>query len=323
MELIKSKKGIVFTVLSIVIAIFFTVLFSARIEKPIDYKTTLVETRIGVLNNYMNDFFEYAKGMSSITAYSSFQGLLEDMSNTSSYNPDFENQSLHCVITGNLTSSKICPGMANKTLTYSLNRIRDIADNELNINSDYTINNITLNQTINAFTIEITTNLSLDIYDEYANLSDTRTVVSLVSIDGLLDPLYLVNGTYNQTIKKTSLKRKQGDWNHSDLQQLYYNHEYRNYRQGISFINRIKGNFVPDVFGIESFVNHTNVTYDENDTMVDYLYWRRIKFSCRNPARVVEINDTLISPAGFQLDEVHRLGFSVSSMYTDFTCPQT
>nr|MCK4930401.1 hypothetical protein [Nanoarchaeota archaeon] len=323
MGLINNKRGVVFTVLAIVIAVFFTLIFSARVEKPVDYKITLIETRIGVLNDYMGNFFDYARGMASITGYSALQGVIQDLNDMKAPNDEFETQYVYCIRTGNLTTSKICPGMINKTLIYYLNRIKDIARKELNMNSDYRINNITTNQTLDAFSIEVIVNLSLYINDTFANLSDTRLVTSMVSINGLLDPLYLLNGTYNQTIKKTAIRKP--DWllNSTDLKQLYYNHEYRNYKKGISFINRIKGNFVSNDFGIESFVNHTGpgVSYDDNDTMVDYLFWQKKKFRC--DTEIVEIiNSLIISEPGFQLDETHRLNFNIKPDDVRYTCPQ-
>jgi len=333
MGLVRNKQGIVFTVLAIIIAVFFTLIFSARVEKPVDYKTTLIESRISVLNNYMSNFFEYAKSTASISGYSALQGIInkEVLNDMRASGAEFETWYNYSILTGNLTSSRMCPGMTNKTLTYYLDRIRSAAEQELNINSDYRINRINTytNQTLGAFSIGLIINLSLNITDAYANLSDTRVITSIVSIEGLLDPLYLLNGTYNQTIKKTSINKGiLGIWNSSDLQQLYYNHEYRNYRHGISFINRIKSNFTPNDLGIESFVNHTapgvKGVYTPNQSMVDYLYWQNIMLECTSPSNrvgVVEINSSIISPPGFQLDEEHRNNFNISSKDTILTCP--
>ncbi|KYK27087.1 hypothetical protein AYK26_00105 [Euryarchaeota archaeon SM23-78] len=327
MDLIRNKKGVVFTVLAIVIAVFFTLMFSSKIEKPIDYKTELIEIRIGTLNSYMISFFDYTQGVSSISGYSALRGVIDDIHARNAYNLNFENQYLYCILTGNLTLSDTCPGMINRTLPYYLDTIRDMAEQELNIYSNYIINNITVTQVTDAFSIEIIVNLSLYVIDAYANISDTRIVTGSVSIDGIQDPLYMLEGDYNQSIKRTALRKKEGDWNYTDLQQLYANHEYRSYKDGISFINRIKGNFSPNLFGIESIVNHTHpivlADYTFNDTMIDYLYWLNVTFECRTPVEVVEIDPAIIAPAGFQLDETHRLSFNISSIDVSITngCP--
>ena len=326
MGLIMNKKGVVFTVLAVVTAIFFTLIFSARIEKPIDYKTTLIETRIGVLNNYMSNFFDYAEGTASISGYSALQGVIQDLNNMKAYNTNFESQYAYCIITGNLTSSKVCPGMANKTLTYYLNRIKNIAEEELHTTSDYKINSIDITQTTEAFLIDVIVNLSLNINDTYANISNTLLVTSSVSINQLLDPLYLLNGTYNQTIKKTTIKKGEWGWNYTDLQQLYDNHEYRKHGNGTSLINRIKGNFSPNKFGIESFVNHTDpnvvLMTTDNHSMVDYLFWQDVRLNCNNYI-VKIINDSIINSSGkprdFQLDIDNVWNFEIIH-WVNYTC---
>ena len=332
MGLIRNKKGVVFTILAIIITIFFTTIFSGRIERPLDAKTDIIEARVSMLSNYMDDFFAYAGGAGSMTGYVALRGVIQDLAETGRYNPDFEAQYANCTIFGNLTSNKTCPDMVNKTLNYFLSSFNETGKNELNIVSKYKINSVNVSQTTDAFSIELVLNITFNITDDYANLSDTRVVVSSVTITGLLDPLHLLNATYNRTIIKNPLNKKEGDWNYTDLQHLYYNYTYRDYKAGPSFIDRIKGQFPPafqpGVYGIESIVNYTNVTYYANDSMIDYLYWRNIRFKCRNPVEVVAINNAaILLPKGpqyfFQLDEVHRLSFNITSSDTTYTCSQT
>ncbi|MBU1198744.1 MAG: hypothetical protein KKF46_06525 [Nanoarchaeota archaeon] len=319
MGLRHNKKGIVFTILSIVIAIFFTITFSARTEKPLDYHVDITNARITVIHSYTENFFDYAELSSSISGYSALQGVIEDLNNMNAYNPDFETQYVNCVETGMLTDSKVCPNMINKTLYYYLNKIKNLTQQEFNLESSYEIRNISVNQT-KPFSIELRMNITLNITDAYANASDTRILTSSVDINGLLDPVYLINGTYNQTINQTSLRRA-GKWNSTDLIQLYNNHEYREYNNATKFIDRIKGNFTPSNLGIESFVNHTHpdVSYDENDTMVDYLFWQGVKFNCQTP-RVLEINDTSIINPFYQLDVDHIDSFDIDPSQTRVTC---
>jgi hypothetical protein len=330
---LRSKKGVVFTIMAVVLSVFFTILFAARFEQPLDHRTQIIEIRVDMLNAYLMDFFKYAESAGAISGYAGLQGILTDMNTTLPkhyYNQtnEFETNFTYCVITGNLTETKICPNMTNKTITYYLDNINDLARKRLNIkNLVYSINNITVTQTLDAFALELVINISLNLSDAFANLSNTQVITSLVSINGLQDPLYLINGTYNQVINKINIT-KSGNWTQSDLQALYYNHTYREYKDlGVSFINRIKGNFSPGLFGIESIVNHTGpgVNYGDNDSLVDYLFWTKTQFSCKNPVLVVEINNSAILPAPpyIQLDEVHRLNFNISNSNTTFTCPQT
>jgi hypothetical protein len=330
---LRSKKGVVFTIMAITLSVFFTLLFSARFEKPIDYKTQIIETRINVLNAYLMDFFRYTESAGSISGYAGLQGILTDMNTSRRYynrTNEFETNFTYCIKTGNLTEAKKCPDMENKTITYYLNNLNEMARDRLNINNSvYSINNITVTQAQHAFALELVINLSLNISDAFANLSKTRVVTSLVSINGLQDPLYLIKGTYSQVINQTNIT-KSGNWTQNDLQSLYYSHTYREYKDlGVSFINRIKGNFSPSVFGIESIVNHTapgvNGMYGANNSLVDHLFWTKTNFSCKGNVSVVMINNSAILPGPpyIQLDEVHRLNFEISNSNTSFTCSQT
>lgn len=327
MNMINDKRGVVFTIIAIVLAVFFTLIFSARVEKPLDYKTEILEIRISVLADYMNTFFDYAEETASIAGYSALQGVISDISTYHRYydqSDEFETNYTYCIKTGNLTTSKYCPNMTNSTLTHFLDQLRNIAEDELNINSNYTINHVSVNQTTDAFSVEVILNLSVKVNDAYANISDTRVLTSSVPIEGLLDPLYLLNGTYNQTI--IAYHKPQENWTYTDLQQLYDNHAYRKYAKGISFIGRIKGDFSPSVlYGIESFVNYTHpdVNYNESYSMIDYLFWQNIT-DCSSTNPVIAINDNASFPAKgsqyFQLNDWHRLEFSILN-YTVYPCP--
>ncbi len=319
-RILDSKKAVVFTLMAIVISLFFTLMFSARIQKPLDHETRVVKSRIAVLNKYMETFFDYAEITGSISAYSALRGIITDIDNTNQSNPEFNTQYLSCIRTGNLTSAKECPCMENQTLIYYLDKMVNFSREQLNINSEYIINPLSHTQKTSAFTIEVLINLTLKINDAYANITDTRIVTSSTDINGLKDPLYLLNGTYDQLINQTPLKRKEGDWKPSDLTRLYNKHEYRAYKGGISFINRIKANNTASPMGIESFVNHTHptISYTANHSMTDYQFWLNQTQRCSED--IVEINESIISPPGFQIDDTHRLSFGISSKNVTLTC---
>jgi hypothetical protein len=135
MDKMQNKKGVVFTIVAIVLAAFFTLIFSAKFEKPLDYKTEILEARISILSDYMNTFFDYTEGTASIAGYSALRGIIMNISEAGEYNPNFETQFSYCVKTGNLTSANICSNMTNQTLTYFLNQLSSMGVNELNINS--------------------------------------------------------------------------------------------------------------------------------------------------------------------------------------------
>ncbi|MBN2052688.1 hypothetical protein JW756_04245 [Candidatus Woesearchaeota archaeon] len=333
--MIKNKKGVVFTVLAIVISALFIAIFSARIERPVDYKLDVIETRISVLNDYMNIFYDYAEQAGSIAGYSALQAMLLEMDSRDRYynrTDEFISNYTYCIKYGNITPSQSIPWMDNKSMIEYLDVMKNTASDQLNINSAFLIQYINVTQTTDAFEIKLLISISLNISDSYAYMADTRVITSTVTINGLQDPLYLMNDIYNQTINRTSIQKSGGEiggnWSPEDLKQMYYNHEYRYFYDGVSFINRMKGNFSSgDAFGIESFVNHTHpgilAITNDNQSMADYLFWQRLNMSCTKEIYEI-INYTLInssgSPRNFQLDYNHIKRFNISSMDVTFAC---
>jgi hypothetical protein len=310
-----NKKGVMFTLIAIIISSFLTVLFSST-DSPVDYSIGIVELRVGILNDYSKSFFEYAESSASMSGYYALYGVINNisMNNPKQYDANFENHFINCTITGNITAGVPCSGMKNKTLPYFLDSLINISRDVLKITSNYTINSINVTQIDDPFHLDVILNISLRVNDAFANISATRIIVSKVTISGLQDPLFLVNGTYNQTVKMTTLKKVQGDWNSTDLEWLYNNHEYRAYSLGISFINRIKGNLTPSLQGIESFINQSQVASGISLSMIDYFFLNKTYLNCTN-GELVRINSTalpnigLTNPNGLQIDSSHALAF--------------
>jgi hypothetical protein len=245
------------------------------------------------------------------------------------------------VLTGNLSPSKLCPGMNSSTQNKSLIRYLDymvqMANDDLKINATYWIHTINITQA-DPFSANLTMNMSLNATDSFANIYATRTIIANIRFENLEDPLYMLNGSYTQRIKKITLMKKV-NWNQDDLEHLWDKNEYRNTPLGISFFDRIRGNLDRNSSdGIESYIKytHSSVTFDNNDSMVDHYYWRDFKFNCTNrpwfssPFNdvIVNINETvipIIDPApgapSFQLDDVHRVDFKISTDDTSYTCP--
>lgn len=330
MGLSRSRKGVVLSLIALLIAVFFTIIFATDLNAPLDQKNDLVRSRISIMNSFTESFFSYAEETISVSGYLALRGMLIDQGLTHEYfdsslppsdNSSLEHQLVYCMKYGNLTNSKPCPGMStpekNMTLTVFLQNLSSMAYDYFKMEANFTINSITITQT-KPFMVDVTVNLSLRLSDEFANISDTRMLAVPISIEGLPDALYSINGTYNQTIRKTNITKLSG-WNAEDLRQLYDLHEYRNYPSAPSFIGRMKANFSASDYGIESFINNTDpgVTaypYRTNDTTVDYQFWQSISFNCSD---VKNLSSSLM-PHRFQLhyDYVVNFGITNNSLYT-------
>ena len=330
LTIFRGRKGFMLTLLALILSSFFILSFSARINHSPDYKIDVVENRISVLNYYVDSFFVFASQAAVISGYSALQGIEEDMYLNRAYSQNLNRDFGTCAVSGTLNNGAIkCPGMETSTLTYYLDNMSSLAQKELKISWSYTINNVTLQQVEDPFLMEVVINLTLNVSDTFANISSTRVFVSYIPITGLPDPIYLINGTYNQTIRKGNITKREGTWEPRDLEQIYNMHEYRYSSLGMSFIDRLRGNFTNSTLGIESVVNHTHSAVTpllgQNRSIIDYLFWNNTKFNCaaRDVIRVDQDAfttgiPTVIPP--FIIDDTHRVAFNISGADAIATC---
>jgi hypothetical protein len=321
----KAKKGFLLTMLALLLAAFFALVFSEETNQVENYKLELVENRVSMLTFYVDNFFHYTEAVGSISGYMALQSELDDMNITKSYRPAFELEFVNCTLYGQINSTKNCSNMENKTLIYYLDRMNQMAQSEFKIKSTYKINSLAVTQQRDAFSLDVMMNITLNVSDPFANISTTKAFISTINLNGVQDPLYLVNGTYFQVINKTNISKRESNLDANDLQSFYLGRNYWQYKGGISFLNRMEGNFTNGTFGIQSFVNHTLVylTNPYNYSTIDYLFWNKVELKC-DQGQVEYINFSLIPaipyPPYFQIDSQNRLVFNITNQDAFRTC---
>jgi hypothetical protein len=322
-----GRKAFVISFMSLILASYLLFLFSGRIISLPDDKVEVVKGRITTLSYHLESLFDYAEIAGVISSYSALQGILSDIESVKAYNPGLDTQLPYCILYGNLTQSKPCPGMSGKTITSFLDNITAMSRDELKIYTNYSVNSVRLANDSIPFALIVEYSITFTIADKFVILNSTRLVSSRMQIDGLTDPLYLVNGTYSQTIKRSALNKLPGTWTPSDLEQLINSSEYRVTPNGVSFANRIRGNMTPGVGGIESYINNTGpgvgARLHRNLSMVDHLFWTNTSFNCQTPD-VAKIDASVLPTVDptvlYQLDMDRILEFQIPNNMIYATC---
>jgi len=165
----------------------------------------------------------------------------------------------------------------NYTLPSILNEIRDVAgDSGINFQYDNPA----------TYTYAITQISPWEIKVEISNvgyrLNDTRNEISwvfsgrsfatILNVTNYNEPMMLVFNEREVTINKTQITDFS---NINNLVSFYSRPEYREHSDAPSFLNRLQGNFTPDVNGIET-VLEPNPAYFPNPSgysNVDFEYW--------------------------------------------------
>ncbi len=278
-----GKKGVIFTILALLLSTIIIGLFFSFKDVPLDNNVQNVQMRIKHINSYIEQVEEYVKDSTKSSAINALDFAINEMINRSAYYSDFDQGIDSCMRTGlmatpgNSEQLMACPEEA--ILQNNIQVIEDFAEEHLTIPSDINIEQVSLVQT-SPWQITFIINYSVLVQDTYASWNSTKTTNQTISIIGLNDPTYwIVDPTlssykYLNTIKQAE---NQGLWleEPSIINFLTVNKIYFKYEQGPSFLNRLRGNMSNSTCcGIASVVPPLDSFYADELSHLDYIFWK-------------------------------------------------
>ena len=325
----RQKKGFFFTFIAITIMAVSIILFTPQSGISLERNEQAVKQRISSIDNYVGDlsnvYFENVlraasyKGMLSLIYYidakrdfipqSEFDRIVSQvvLNGTISEPIGSENN----VIIDSITGRKI---MENNSLLNWSRKINETSKETLNVDSKVTVLGLSVSQKT-PWNIESTINVSLLVMAEdiSARWEKNLTISANISIEGFLDPYYIVrtNGIYKPTINKSNVKFNQ--WNINRVIAHIDNGNYTHWEDSKApdFLMRFTGVFsASKCCGIESFVNPAKLApsdKDKNKVYVDYLFWDLASNpKCPTPIgsepQLYSISDIMPQMSGFKLD---------------------
>lgn len=316
-----NKKAILFTFMSIMIAALLSTLYSTHEITPLDYDVRAAEMKADYVNNQMRSLISYTKASLKSSGYWTLNEMINNIYSSGNYYIDvqdvsntFENGILNATIRGNKKTA-----LENRTLDYLMGKIKNLTNNNLPVNTNYKLHNISLDQT-KPFAVTTEAKLSLEIVHQDIIINDTYTIIVDIPITNLRDPLYKDidhESRFEQTLTK-------GEFNASEFEKFVMDNEYKvplprsDYIGGLrpySFFGRLTNN--PNVRSNSNLVLISIVNPDDipgplptNSSYVDYLFNYEISgFQCSDILRRV-IGDA----SGARVDIEHlTLDFKVPS----------
>ncbi|MFC1649043.1 hypothetical protein ACFL1B_06350 [Nanoarchaeota archaeon] len=313
------KKGIVFTIISILVAGFFIIVFSAKIDVPLDAKVDSVSFRVSFLNNYRQNWEDYTAMAVRTSSYMAFSQLTDWMdANNQNFadTPTFKARFSECMVAGNITylgPTESCSGLAgptNYTLAFWLNNIADLAWSNLSINTSYKVNEVDMYQT-SPFYVTMLVNMSYYLEDAISSVNKTMLITETISIEGLRDPLGTIRfGAWNHFITETGIKAE--NWSQANFTRFVSNSEFRYHEDAPSYLQRFVEDYsASSCCGIESVLE--NVPDQGNSSFVDheyFEYWNSPAYECEEVYTIDWYNGGS-DPGYTQLDFHHLASYNV------------
>ncbi len=297
MAIIPSRKGVFMTLIAVAIMIL---LFSwIKLTTPTidtEQANLLAErTRIIVMNKYMDVLETHMANSASVAGYLALQNISEKIRSNKlniTSTAQLNNELMKCMW---LNATDCMP--VTQTLNYSIKNLTGLAQQSLNIKTNYRINNISVQDT-QPFIVTITINVSYNISDgtssNLATWSTTSLINTTINLEGVLDPLYMYqyqNRTFKtgtRTFHSTNYTKYQ--FNHTRFVNFYDDANYiATYNKGVSVIQRYTKNWAStsSCCGITSIVqyNELNQTVFPNTILAnlslrDQMLVTRYKYPC-------------------------------------------
>lgn len=326
------KKAVLFTLISLLLAAMFVALFSAQYQYNPDDRSQASNTRVKVLDTYVRNFELYVEESLQISGYKTLDSLYNYsvgrnmfFNNSAEFNTTFAN----CITCGymNCTNRTVsCPDpLKGYDLSSMLSNISSLANQHLNIVTDYRINSVVVYQ-VRPFDVEIDLNISYNVSDivstNYAIWNKNLLIHKTILITDLYDPLVAINthNAYRKIIRPTSIctdaKVNDTCWDLNKTRAFYNSQEYKQYTNGTNYLARFWNGTGPSGYsGIESLLNVSYMT--GNNSFVDTYYWTRTYVCPPGTTRILQINSTALN---FLLDEGTAARYNITNAAT-LICP--
>ncbi len=287
---LRSKKGMFFTLISILMVSVLFMTFSPRHSLPLKEQIGFTESRISTVDDFVeivkSSYVPMALRMASYNALNALSEYLKQreadspgsglFSDYNELNKNFAevmlNGSIYCEIGGKNEHIPIdeCLGlgrtfMDNRNFTQRLRDIENSSKSTLQIETNFSRDwygdyNVVLfqNNGTGPFQVGVNLTINISVNAGIAWWNNTERISTVFSFDGIEDPVYSVKsqsdlgGIYTNVFNQTNLT----SWN---VTNTFKEIEWRRYRydsEGSSFLTRFtEADENSECCGIESFIN--------------------------------------------------------------------
>ena len=331
-----NKKGIFFTFIAVLLIMVLTTVFKPETELSFNKDIPVIKTRVTKINDFVTDFENvYLPNIMKLTTYRALTALTYYMDVTDVFlidlQEDFKEVFLYGTINNNQIDDIISEDiMKNNTCINWTNRVKESAEDALNLDLNFDITGVNIYQTT-PWLIDINLTLDYSVSSETANWTRNNVLIKTkLSIDNLYDPLYYVitDGNYKKKINQTDIKF--GEWNTNNLSNFIDEEEYVHWKSSnaLNFLMRFTEDFsASECCGIESAVNPvklelTPLNPDQEEIYLDYLFFNTANgpYPCPRVNELYYIDNPCMDPR-FKLDWNNVVGYNVTDDAVELPCP--
>lgn len=294
-----NKKGVVFTIIALVISSFVLLLFFYLMELPLDHKVEVTRAKVMRTNNFLFQLEDIAKMQAVISSRQAINEIVREMHFRGDFvysGSSFDVEFVNCLSSGTFrvqhNRPTPCGSEANLKEKLEVNLSNFVRDN-LGVNVVINVSNISIYQLDDPWFLIVGFDLNAFINESmYAVWNVSMRIDQEISIIGMKDPVFatLSDGPLNpfragsfENVSVISvdpyfvvvdgfLERP------STLNVLALNGSFFQHNLSPSFLDRLRGNFSNSSLGIASIVipkyhGVSGIIIERGGSNLDWNYW--------------------------------------------------
>ena len=300
MVFIKEKKGLIFTIVALVISAFLLLMFFYILEVPLDKDVEVSTIKVKSANTFLEQVEDLAKAQAVISSKSAINTFLRHMHDENQFLDDFNASFYRCLNTGLFSFDDGPFGSLGNSFScgeesFFKNKLeQDLANfarDNLGANTILRVSNFILSQA-SPWDLEISFDLDVELMKEgfYWNVSSSLSMP--FSILGLKDPAHAVVDNSVRTHRPDDFAELvaisyhsmfnmfSDEWSEkpSTLNILSMANNYiHNETFGVSYLDRLRGDMTPSEFGIFRIqlpiYDGGSIVYSGNSN-IDWVFWQ-------------------------------------------------
>lgn len=308
-----KKRAIFFTFTSVLFASMF-LLLAIRETSTIELTPISSSIAVSTVNSFVQSLeSNYLPNILKISATRTIAAIICEENRTRTFMPNSTKNLDSATIYGNFTawagSGTACTGkiMANYTLNESIVALRKIVKDNLNIELNITVNNLTYYQ-IEPWFINLDLNVTIDLKGSAASWKRTVLIQNKIPVEKLYEPLMIVNtqGAYFNPIKKNQKKI----WyisSEAEFKNHLENMTYYENPSAPSFMMRlVNDTTASECCGISTLINPVKVNWpiNRNQSYVDFFLFTKRYENCAGGS-LFNITGISTTYSPFKIDYAH------------------
>lgn len=278
-----NKKGIIFSLLAILLSLMFFLILKPIDADDVNFNYELNKNKASTISSYFDSLTSYSEYAIEIPAKICLTEITRGLIDNNVFFDDnitFLNNFTSCMFNATILDSDHVTNVENLTFSKLIDKLIVLTYDDYGINTGYDIRNIDYEFIqFDSIRLNLWVKFNITGSDIYLSPKLNKITVDIYFKD-MYDPYYSINVGENKKIEDITLITDE-ELIGITFDEFLNNISYIQYKDGISLFDRLINNSVYSFnLGLITFVNESNPLSRINNSFVDVYYIDDVSFNC-------------------------------------------